>query len=61
MDVKFITVKEAAEVLRMSKGAVYSMAATGTIPSIRLGRSVRIPANAIDNLLNAAHAGAVQQ
>jgi len=37
------TPREAAVMLGVSKAAIYRGAANGSIPSIRVGRSVRIP------------------
>ena len=39
--------EEAADVLRVSKGLVYEMAKTGKLPSVRLGRLLRIPRSAL--------------
>ncbi len=43
-----LTVAEAAKVLRLSRALVYQLASKGEIPSIRIGRSVRIPAPALE-------------
>jgi excisionase family DNA binding protein len=37
-----LTVNEAAKQLRLSKTYIYQMIATGKLPSIRIGRSLRI-------------------
>jgi excisionase family DNA binding protein len=34
---KILTVKEVAEFLRVSEGCVYSLAAQGVLPSVRIG------------------------
>ena len=36
--------KEVAEILSLSKQRVYQLCAAGILPSIRIGRSIRIPA-----------------
>lgn len=35
---------EAADALGVSRSTIYELVAAGTVPSIRLGRSVRVPA-----------------
>lgn len=50
-----LTVPEAAELLRLSRNGTYELIARGEIPSIRLGRSIRVPRSALDAwLLSAA-------
>jgi excisionase family DNA binding protein len=49
-----LTVLEAAQMLGLSKGAVYEAAATGAIPSIRVGRRILIPKAALNRLLASA-------
>jgi excisionase family DNA binding protein len=39
--------REAQTVLGLSRSAVYAAIASGAVPSIRIGRSVRIPADAL--------------
>ena len=40
---RFLTVPEAARLLRINRGKAYEMAAGGTLPGvIRLGRSIRV-------------------
>jgi excisionase family DNA binding protein len=40
--VNLLTVQEAAEVLKVKPRWIYRMAREGTLPSVRLGRQVRI-------------------
>lgn len=42
--------REAAEVLGLSKSKIHLMINSGEIESVRIGRSVRIPARALDAL-----------
>jgi excisionase family DNA binding protein len=42
-----LTVEEAGKVLRISRGAAYEAARTGAIPSIRIGRTIRVPRRAL--------------
>ena len=38
---------EAAEILGLGRSKLYQLLADGTLPSVRLGRSVRIPAESL--------------
>lgn len=40
-------VSEAAEILSMSRAKAYLMAQSGEIPAIRIGKCIRIPAEAL--------------
>lgn len=42
-DKHVLTVPEAAAVLRIGRAAAYQGVREGTIPSLRLGRSIRVP------------------
>ncbi len=46
-DVMLLTVREAAELLRISRNLAYELVARGEIPSIRLGRIIRVPRTAL--------------
>lgn len=48
---KVYTVPETAARLRISRGAAYAAVRSGEIRSLRIGRSVRIPASVIAELL----------
>jgi excisionase family DNA binding protein len=43
-----MTVEEAAKRLKISRGKAYAMTASGQMPSVKLGRSVRVPILAFD-------------
>jgi excisionase family DNA binding protein len=43
-----LTIEEAASYLRLSRAKVYSMAACGELPAVRLGRSVRVRRDRLD-------------
>ena len=43
-----LTVKETAALLSISKNSVYALISDGTLPSVRLGRSVRVPRFALE-------------
>jgi excisionase family DNA binding protein len=42
-----LTVEEAAKVLRISRGSAYESVRAGGIPSIRIGRTIRVPRHAL--------------
>lgn len=39
----FLTVEEAAELLRLKRSHAYELVKRGVIPSVRLGRFIRVP------------------
>lgn len=47
-----IRVPEAARLLSVSKSKAYEMVADGSIPSVRLGGSVRVPLDALKALVD---------
>jgi excisionase family DNA binding protein len=46
-DVRFLTVAEVADVMRVSKMTVYRLVHSGELPAIRFGRSFRVPESAV--------------
>lgn len=46
-DVRFLTVAEVAEMMRVSTMTVYRLVHAGELPAIRFGRSFRIPESAV--------------
>ena len=48
---RFVTVAEVAELMRVSKMTVYRMIHAGDIPAVRVGKSFRVPAAAIDQMM----------
>ena len=44
---RFLTIFEAATILRVSKQTVYRLVRAGDLEAIRVGRSFRIPVNAV--------------
>lgn len=50
--VQLWTVREVAEILRLSVGAVRNLIVQREIPALRLGKQYRIPKYVIDNLLS---------
>ncbi|TML41328.1 MAG: helix-turn-helix domain-containing protein [Actinobacteria bacterium] len=49
-----LTVAEAAELLGISRGLAYELAARGELPVLRLGRRIVIPRKALEALVEAA-------
>ncbi len=46
-DVRFLTVAEVAEMMRVSNMTVYRLVHSGELPAVRFGRSFRIPESAV--------------
>ena len=53
-DVRFLTVAEVAAVMRVSKMTVYRMVHAAELPAVRVGRSFRVPEQAVHDYLRAA-------
>lgn len=49
-----ISVEEAARVLGISRGAAYTHARDGSLPTIRLGKRLLVPKAALEKLLSVA-------
>jgi excisionase family DNA binding protein len=47
-EVRFLTVAEVAEMMRVSKMTVYRLVHSGELPAIRFGRSFRVPDSAVE-------------
>lgn len=52
--VRYLTVAEVAETMRLSRMTVYRLVQRGDLPAVRVGRSYRVPADALDAYLAAA-------
>jgi excisionase family DNA binding protein len=50
-EVNFLTVAEVAAVMRVSKMTVYRLVHSGELPAIRVGRSFRVPEQAVHDYL----------
>lgn len=50
-ELRFLTVAEVASVMRVSKMTVYRLVNAGTLPAVRVGRSVRVPEQTVHNYL----------
>ena len=57
-EVKTMTVPEAGKLyFDMSRNASYEAASRGEIPTIKIGRLLRVPVRAMERLLNSADRG----
>ena len=50
-DVRFLTVAEVATIMRVSKMTVYRLVHSGELEAIRVGRSFRVPEQAVNRYL----------
>lgn len=53
-EVKFLTVAEVATLMRVSKMTVYRLVHSGELPAVQIGRSFRVPEQAVHDYLRAA-------
>ena len=53
-DVRFLTVQEVAEMMRVSTMTVYRLVHAGELPAVRFGRSYRIPESAVAGVVGIA-------
>jgi excisionase family DNA binding protein len=54
-EMRFLTVAEVAEAMRVSKMTVYRLVHAGTLPAVQVGRSFRIPERAVSDYLEQAY------
>lgn len=53
--VRFLTVAEVASAMRVSKMTVYRLVHGGELPAVRVGRSFRVPEQAVHDYLRDAY------
>lgn len=53
--VQFLTVSEVADVMRVSKMTVYRLVHAGELPAMRVGKSFRVPQEALTRYLAEAY------
>lgn len=58
---RFLTVQEVADTMRVSSMTVYRMVHAGDIPAIRFGRSFRIPETAMEQLVGQVGNGEINK
>ncbi|EYR64126.1 transcriptional regulator [Actinotalea ferrariae CF5-4] len=51
---RYLTVAEVADVMRVSRMTVYRLVHGGELPAVRVGRSFRVPQDALDAYLAAS-------
>jgi excisionase family DNA binding protein len=52
--VRYLTVEEVADVMRVSKMTVYRLLHSGELPGVRVGRSFRVPQDALEGYLRSS-------
>jgi excisionase family DNA binding protein len=50
-EVRFLTVAEVATLMRVSRMTVYRLVHNGVLPAVRVGRSFRVPEQAVHDYL----------
>ena len=50
-EVRFLTIAEVASAMRVSKMTVYRLVHSGELPAVRVGRSFRVPEQAVQSYL----------
>ena len=53
-EIRFLTVAEVAALMRVSKMTVYRLVHSGDLTAVRVGRSFRVPENAVQSYLRGA-------
>ena len=53
--VRFLTVAEVADVMRVSKMTVYRLVHSGEMSAVRVGRSYRVPQDALEQYLSTSY------
>jgi excisionase family DNA binding protein len=54
-EVRFLTVAEVATIMRVSKMTVYRLVHAGDLPAVRVGRSFRVPEEAVHDYLRQSY------
>ncbi len=54
-EAKFLTVAEVAALMRVSKMTVYRLVHAGELAAVQVGRSYRVPEQAVHDYLHAAY------
>jgi excisionase family DNA binding protein len=56
-EMSFMTVAEVAALMRVSKMTVYRLVHSGELPAVRVGRSFRVPEQAVNDYLRDSYHG----
>ncbi len=51
MEERLYTIKDVIEILKISQATVYRMMYSGKLPRVKIGKSVRIPASAVEAVI----------
>ena len=54
-EVRFLTVAKVASIMRVSKMTVYRLVHSGDLPAVRVGRSFRVPEDAVNTYLESSY------
>ena len=54
-EMRFLTVAEVASLMRVSRMTVYRLVHSGELPAARVGRSFRVPEEAVDEYLRKSY------
>lgn len=54
-EVRFLTVAEVADLMRVSKMTVYRLVHAGDLPAVRVGRSFRVPEAEVHRYLRSSY------
>jgi excisionase family DNA binding protein len=54
-EVRLMTVAEVARAMRVSKMTVYRLVHSGELPAVRVGRSFRVPEDAVNEYLRKSY------
>lgn len=52
VEARVFTVAELAHALRIGRNAAYALVASGVIPAVRVGRSIRVPHRSLESFLD---------
>ena len=58
MEKLLLTATEASEAIGIGRTRIYELLASGELPSVRIGRSVRVPTEALKRWIQERQAGA---
>ncbi|RKS75217.1 excisionase family DNA binding protein [Motilibacter peucedani] len=56
-EMRFMTVAEVADIMRVSKMTVYRLVHSGELPAVRVGRSFRVPEQAVHDYVRGSFMG----
>lgn len=57
---RFMTVNEVAATLRVSRATVYRLIHTGNLPGMRVGKSVRVSRQVVEDFIHRSEPGGVR-